>query len=131
MRVIALAMLFASGIEVSALDLSSSNIIAAGLNRRAQIVDPVELWGLTGSDFVKGYVDLQHSDLREAAIPYLRLFDPPQSEWNPFTQYLADEGLRSDGLWRPERRQYSPAGLVVLGCRLPSRSRQCAMPSRT
>ena len=99
MRVIALAMLFASGIEVSALDLTTSNIIAAGLHKREPIADPVaELWGLTGTDLVKGYDDLQHSDIREAALPYLRLFDPPQSEWNPFTQYLTDEGLRSDGL---------------------------------
>ena len=41
----------------------------------------------------------------KATLPFLHLFDSPQSGLNPFTAYRAAEGFPVAGLWRPDLRE--------------------------
>ena len=36
-----------------------------------------QLWGLTGREFVLGYINLQDPDVAKLALPFVDYFDPP------------------------------------------------------
>ena len=60
------------------------------------------LHGLTGSDFVRGYINQLHPRIASLAMPYAGLFHSPQSEFNLFTKYRSELGLVTSGVWLPD-----------------------------
>ena len=47
------------------------------------------------------YLRLLPQPAAELLLPYLPLFDFPESKWNPFTAYLARENFPTAGIWIP------------------------------
>ena len=73
--------------------------------------DPVgHCWGKTGREFVDAYIACVPPPLGDLAIQHLHLFDPPDSEWNPFYQDLLRQGLLQGGLFLPDHREHSAHG---------------------
>ena len=77
-RVVVLALLHSMGIPVGPTECHGAAIVH-------ELLDDVErdpfaaLWGLEGEDFVRGYVDCLPQAIREVTMPFLHLFDSPQS----------------------------------------------------
>ena len=103
-RVVALALIHSMGIPLGPIECHGAAIIHALLDDVSP--DPFAvLWGLEGQDFVRGYVDCLPQPIREVTLPFLHLFDSPQSGMNPFTANRAGEEFLVSGLWRPDLRE--------------------------
>ena len=104
-RLFITAMLFACGVQISNGQLTDTGVdVPSGdRNHLPDMVDPVtELFGLTGSDFVRRYIELLDPDIAQIVLPYTELFDPPDSPFNDFSAYRANLGLPTAGVWLPD-----------------------------
>ena len=104
LRIMALALAFAAQAHVGAADAVECNIYippAAPLDGEVAPDAVLALWDLRGQAFITAYISLLPRPASVLLLPYLQLFDAPDSELNPFTAYLEREGFATSGLWLP------------------------------
>ena len=115
-RFLALSIALLAGCPVEADALAATNTKAVSLTQ--PVTGPgdtpfQEMWGLSGSEFIDGYLSLQDKRVRDIALQFREHFDPPDHECNAFTGYRKQVGLPIEGLRLPDLRESSCRGAMV------------------
>ena len=105
LRFFAFCIMFSAGIRPAASDVVHAHMYwpwpgFSGDFPRQDVVKA--LHGLTGTDFVRGYINQLHPRISSLVMPYAGLFHSPKSEFNLFTKYRSDLGLVTSGVWLPD-----------------------------
>ena len=115
-RFLVLSIALLAGCPVEADALAATNTKAVSLAQPVSGPGDTpfqELWGLSGNEFIEGYLSIQDKRVRDIAWHFRKHFDSPDHECNAFTGYRKQVRLPVEGLRLPDLRESSCRGAMV------------------